>query len=235
MKRLLPWSNLSLEGFESLCRSSESKAELDDYKHKVFFPPKIPKVCFESQDRAKQLLTVKCLGYKRKIDGGGKLGEIPYDAEHMFLMKVASTGSAFAVRGLLPYVVNLWEAGSPYQSEARLNRFLIRLGRTLATRKKPKINPDAPDWLNNVDQTERFVVEGWCERIIVDDEYWPPLCCLTTKALAKFLRLCNVKHCKLGKENERSLERAIQRLGLVRIPRGRVNYVDKRNRQFLFG
>ena len=235
MKKLLPWSNLSVEEFQSLYENSELKGQLDDYKHKVFFPPKIPKACFDSQDHAMQLLLVKCLGYKRKTNGGGRLGDIPYDAEHMFLMKVASTGSAFVVRGLLPYVINLWEAGSPYQSETRLNRFLIRLGRALATKKKPKIDTYVPDWLHNIDQTERFIVEGWCKRIVVDGEKWPPLCCFTTSALVKFLRLCNVKHCKLGKKNSRTIEKAIQRLGLVRIPRGRVNHVEKRLGQFLFG
>jgi hypothetical protein len=64
MKKLLPWSNLSLEEFESHYQNPKNKAELDDYKLQVFFPPKIPKVCFESQDRAMQLLIVKCLGYK---------------------------------------------------------------------------------------------------------------------------------------------------------------------------
>jgi hypothetical protein len=235
MKKLLPWSNLSFEEFESFYKNPEFKAQLDDYKRRVFFPPKIPKICLDSQERARQLLTMKCLGYRRKADGGGKFGEIPYDVEHVFLIKVASTGSAFAVRGLLPYVRNLWETRSPYQSETRLNRFLIRLGRVLATKKKPKIDTYVPDWLHNVDQTERFIVEGWCKRIIVDGEKWPPLCCFTTSALVKFLKHCNVKHCKLGKKNSRTIEKAIQRLGLVRIPRGRVNNVEKRFGQFLFG
>jgi hypothetical protein len=235
MKRLLPWSNLSLEELQSLYENAELKSQLDGYKQKVFFPPKFPKACFDSQDHAMQLLIVKCLGYKRKDNGGGTLGDIPYDADHMFLMKVESAGSVFAVRGLLPYIRNLWESDSPYQSEAQLNRFLIRLGRALATKKKRKIDTNVPDWLHNVDQTERFIVEGWCKRIVVDGEQWPPLCCFTTPALVKFLRLCNVKHCKLGKKNSRTIEKAIQRLGLVRIPRGRVNFVEKRLGQFFFG
>jgi hypothetical protein len=235
MKKLLPWSNLSFEEFQSIYKNPELDSQIADFKKKAFLPPQIPKACFDSQDRAWQLLLIKCLGYKRKTNGGGKLGEIPYDAEHMFLMKVASTGSAFAVRGLMPYVINLWEAGSPYQSEERLNRFLIRLGRALATKKRPKIDTYVPDWLHNVDQNERFIVEGWCKSIIVDDEKWPPLCCFTTSALVKFLQRCNVKHCKLGDKDARTIERAIQRLCLVRIPRGRVNHVEKRHGQFFFG
>ncbi len=58
MKKLLPWSNLSVEEFASFYQNPEFKTQLDDYKHKVFFPPKIPKICFDSQERAMQLLTI---------------------------------------------------------------------------------------------------------------------------------------------------------------------------------
>jgi hypothetical protein len=79
MKKLLPWPNISVEEFQSLYENSELKSQLDNYKHKVFFPPKIPKVCFDSQGHAMQLLIVKCLGYKRKTNGGGTLGNISWN------------------------------------------------------------------------------------------------------------------------------------------------------------
>src|SRR5439155_13767669 len=116
-------------------------------------------------------------------------------------------------------------------AENRLNRFLIRLGRALASTGNRR---QLPDWLHGVDQKERFVVEGWCERIIVDGEYWPPLCCFTSAALVKFLSLCKVTHAKLTPKNARTFERAILRLGLKRIPRRRIKRVEKPFGEFRF-
>jgi len=174
---------------------------------------------------------MQALGLKPKPGGGAAFGNIPIDVERFFLSKVEAAGTVFAVRGLLAFIKILWETDSPYRSEVRLNRFLIKLGRALASKRK---RGSLPDWLHRVDQTERFIVEGWCERIIVDGEKWPPLCFLTTPALVRFLRLCKVTHCKLARKDARTIERAIQRLGLVRVPRkARIKQVQKRSGQFV--
>ena len=185
---------------------------------------------WQSQNQAMDKIILKALGRTYKAGGDSSFGKIRYDAEQMFLTEAEAAGTAM-IRGLLPFVVSLWEADSPHQSEARLNRFLINLGRKLASKKNHR---KLPDWLNGVDQTERFIVLGWCENIIVDNEPWPMLCCLTSPALKKFLRLCNVTHCKLGGNSTRTIERSIQRLGLVRLPRSRIKYVEKRLGQFCF-
>jgi hypothetical protein len=135
-----------------------------------------------------------------------------------------SDGNSFRCAWTVAFSVDLWEADSPHRSETRLNRFLIKLGRDLASIKERRT---LPDWLHNIDQTERFIVEGWCESITVDDERWPSLCCFTTPALVKLLKLCNVKHCELGTKDARTIERSIQRLGLVRIHRRRIKHVEK--------
>lgn len=193
---------------------------------------KVPAVCLESQRRAQDKLTLQALGLRPKPGGDAAIGDTEIDAERLFLSKVEATGTVFAVRGLMVFVNNLWRADSPYRSEDRLNRFLIKLGRALAAKGK---RTSLPDWQRKVDQTERYIVFGWCDRIVVDGERWPPLCFLTTPALVKFLKLCNVTHCKLATKDARTIERSIQRLGLIRVPRkNRIRRVDKRLGQFVF-
>jgi len=211
-----------------------------------------------SQARALNTLIIQARGYRRKAGGGASIGPTEIDIERMMLSEAEAAGSAMKVRGLLPFIRSLWEAektvivktaGSnsqstsadwasglerkiipnPHKSEARLNRFLIKLGRALAATEKRRT---LPDW-GHMDQTIRFVVEGWCESIIVDGERWPHLCLLTTPALARFLTLCAPR--RWGRERDpRTLERAITRLGLIRIPKGRIQRVEKRFGQFRF-
>ena len=84
-----------------------------------------------------------------------------------------------------------------------------------------------------MDQTIRFVVLGWCESIIVDDENRPQLCFFTTPALAKFLTLCTPQRWK-PEQDPRTLERAITRVGLLKMPTGRIKRVEKKSGQFYF-
>jgi hypothetical protein len=132
---------------------------------------------------------------------------------------------------------NLWA------SESRLNRFLKRLGRALESTKK-RGEFWVLDWQKNVNRTLSYIVQGWCKRIRVDGELWPPLCCLSTPALAKFLTLCKVPPGQAplwNKEKEtglpkqpRTLEQEIRRMKLVRIPKGRIKEVEKKFGQFRF-
>ena len=213
---------------------------------------------WQSQEMAMRKLMIQASGYKCKKGGGASIGETEIDIEQMMLSEAEATGSAMKVTGLLPFIRGLWEkdktilvktattcwkptptdwaAGlerrlipNPDMSEKRLNRFLIKLGRALADNEKRR---ELPDW-THMDQTMRFIVHGWCESIIVDGEHWPQLCFLTTPALAKFLTLCNPQRWKEG-QDPRTLERAIVRLGLVRIPKGRIKHVEKRFGQFRF-
>jgi hypothetical protein len=191
----------------------------------------IPKACYESQERALKKLTRQAWRLKQNPRGNASIGDTRINAEQMFLAEVEATGTVFASSGLFDFIRRLWDPASPGRSEARLNRFLIKLGRALAATGKRR---DLPDWLQGVDQTERFIAEGWCGNISVGGENWPPLCCFTTPALVKFLRLCRVSHCKLAAKDPRTIERAIARLGLVRIPRGRIRHVEKRLGEFRF-
>jgi hypothetical protein len=84
-----------------------------------------------------------------------------------------------------------------------------------------------------MDQTMRFIVHGWCESIIVDDLRWPALCFLSTPALAKFLTLCEPPRWK-EHQDPRTLERKIARLGLMRIPGGRIKKVVKKGGRIHF-
>lgn len=206
----------------------------------------------QSQRIAHSKLMIQALGYKRKEGGGASIGETPIDLEHMLLTEAEATGSAMKVGHLLPYIKSLWEADktilvkkpgskavktladwegsferrvipNPDQSEERLNRFLIKLGRALADKSKRR---DLPDWIH-LNQTIRFVVEGWCQRIEVDGEPWPMLCLLSTPALAKFLTLCNPPRWQAN-QDPRTLERAIQRYGLVRIQSSKIRRVEKK-------
>ena len=205
---------------------------------------------WQSRSRARHKLIIQVTG--RKLNDKGHL-----DAEQYFLELAASKGTAaigslrYFLGGvvgvslknkrditydetLMPNVVLLPDKNGLWASEDRLNGFLKKLGRILSTKKKHGKPLYEPDWLHGVDQTVRFIVEGWCENIIVDEERWPMLCFLTTPALVRFLRLCNVKHCKLGRKDARTIEREIQRLGLIRIPRGRIKHVEKRGGKFIF-
>jgi hypothetical protein len=203
---------------------------------------------WHSQRQALNKLIIKPWGYRCKAAGGASVGAMEIDVERMILSEAEATGSALKATGLPRFLRSLWEtdktlivktaAGferrvipNPDRSEARLNRFLIKLGQALARTKKRRA---LPDWLHGVDQTERFIVHGWCESITVDNERWPPLCFLTTPTLTRFLRMCKVTHCKLGGKDSRTIERAIQRLGLVRIPQGRIKHVEKRGGSFHF-
>jgi hypothetical protein len=201
---------------------------------------------------AQRKLTIQALGYKSKESGGASIGETEIDIEQMLLTEAEATGSAMKVGHLLPYIRGLWETEktvlvrksgvkkissmaeweaslerkvipNPDRSEPRLNRFLIKLGQALADKKKRRV---LPDW-KHMDQTVRFVVEGWCERIIVDGEQWPPLFLFSTPALAKFLSYCNPPRWQES-HDPRTLERAILRLGLVRIQKGRIKRVEKK-------
>lgn len=213
---------------------------------------------WKSQSCALDKLIIRALGYSCKAGGGASFGDVDIDLEQMVLCDAEATGSAMKVRGLLPFIRNLWEeektvfvktakgrwrptpavssAGlerkvipNPQMSEARLNRFLIKLGRALsASEKRRKL----PDWMH-MDQTIRFIVHGWCESIIVDDEPWPQLCFLTTPALAKFLALCTPQRWK-SEQDPRTLERAITRLGLIRISTGRIKLVARESGKIRF-
>jgi hypothetical protein len=115
------------------------------------------------------------------------------------------------------------------ESESRLKRFLIRLGRALADKSKRRA---LPDWEHKVDRPMQLIAEGWCERISVDGKMWPPLCCLSTPAIKKLLSLSKV----IGTTREaRTIEQAIRRLGLKRIPRGRIQDVEEKFGVFRFG
>jgi len=213
---------------------------------------------WQSQSGALNKLIIQARGYRCKQGGGATIGETEIDVERMMLSEAEAAGSAMKVRGLLPFIRSLWEkdktvivktatarwrptpanwaAGlerrvipNPDMSEPRLNRFLIKLGRALAATEKRR---DLPDWMH-MDQTIRFIVHGWCESITVDGEHWPQLCFLTTPALAKFLTLCTPQRWK-NERDPRTLERAITRLGLVRIPKGRIKHVEKKSGQIRF-
>ena len=202
----------------------------------------------QSQERAMDKQMIQTWGYKCKKGGGASIGSQEIDIERMILSEAEATGSALKAMGLQMFLRSLWEDNktiivktpkgleervipNPDKSEARLNRFLIRLGRALADKKRRR---ELPDWLHGVDQTERWIVQGWCESITMDGEPWPPLCLLTTPALGRFLRLCNVTYCKLGRKDARTIERAIQRLGLVRLSHARIKHVEKRGGRFYF-
>ena len=213
-------------------------------------PIHIPKTCFNSQKRAHEKLVNQATDMK--LDAQGSL-----DPEQYYLRMVESTGTALSVGGLRQFlggvvpvklkhgkgavyddslqsdVVLLPDKDGLWASEARLNRFLIRLGRSLAkskTREKPLF---VPDWQHRVEKVLQFVVAGWCERILVDGEHWPPLCCLSAPALAKFLTLCK-KPLWENAKNYRTLEQHIRRLGLHQISKGRIKEVERRFGQFRF-
>jgi len=238
MKKFLRWPNLppaeSLP--KALCDWPNMKAWIEDERLNALPYIDIPQVCHDSKSRAMDKLILQALGLKRDKIGDARFGDTPISAERLFLSKVEASGTA-RTRGLDVFTNNLWKSAwqstpNENSSEVRLNRFLIKLGRALESTKK---RSNLPDWLHKVDQTERFIVEGWCNRIQVDGEMWPPLCCLTTPALVKFLRLCNVKHCKLATKDARTIEKAIQRLGLVRVPRKwRLKHIKKKFGEFRF-
>lgn len=152
-KALRPWSDLPNNRLPPALLSNPGvKAWIREQRRHALPPMVAPKVCLESKGRAMQKLTLQALDWKQKEGGRAASGDIPIDAERMFLSKVEAMGTVFAARGLLPFINGLWKADSPYQSENRLNRFLIKLGRALASKKK---RTSLPDWLHKVDQTER--------------------------------------------------------------------------------
>jgi hypothetical protein len=240
MKRLLPWPDLIGELPSALLKNPKVKAWADDQRKNCIKPPPIPKVCYESQKWALEKLTLQALRLKRKEPGDARFGDTRIDTEQMLLSKAQAAGTA-NFRGLRLFMDTLW-SNLP-ASESRLNRFLIRIGRALESKDARRPDWSKPDWLE-VPKYEMLIVEGWCDRINGDGEHWPPLCCLTYGALAKFLTLCKVPPGQAqlwGKEmdtnlpkNPRTLERAVQRLGLVPIPKGRIRNVEKRQGQFRF-
>jgi hypothetical protein len=215
----------------------------------------IPKICSDSQKRVWSKLINQACGMKADAEGN-------LDPEQYYLSMVGSTGTALSVGGLRwflggvvpvrfkngkgsvydetlqPDVVLLPDKGGLWASEARLNRFLIRLGKALTNKKKRGKPLWIPDWSNNVKRTLNYIVQGWCESIIVNNETWPPLCCLTYGALAKFLTLCEtpVGQGRLWSEKHppRTLETEIQRLGLVAITKGKIKDVEKKFGEFRF-
>ncbi len=235
--------------------AEKRKAWADDQKQNCIKPPPIPKICYESQKRALKRLTLQALALKQ--GDGATFGDIRIDVEQLFLGKVEATGTG-NIRGLRQFVDNLWATLDDSksnlsrwlvsnendkaknnarelvkESESRLNRFLIRLGKKLESKDKRRA---LPDW-SAVDKIETLIAKGWCERISVNGELWPPLCCLTYGALAKFLTLCKrqpgegqlwgtQKGTKLP-NNPRTLETAIRRLGLVSLPKGKIKDVEK--------
>lgn len=232
MKKPLRWPALPPGGPPRvLLAHPRLRAWGEDERRNALPPMTIPKACYESQQRALKKLMLQAGRLKPDPRGDASIGDTRINAEQMFLAEVEATGTVCASSGLFDFIRRLWDPTSPERSEARLNRFLIKLGRALAATRKRR---DLPDWLQGVDQTEWFIAEGWCGNICVDGEDWPPLCCFTTPALVKFLRLCRVSHCKLAAKDPRTIERAIARLGLVRIPRGRIRHVEKRFGEFRF-
>ncbi len=211
-------------------------------------PIHIPKKCSDSQKMAWNKLIYQACAMKVDAEGN-------FDPEQYYLDMVKSTGTVVSVGGLRwflggvvpvrfknrketvydetlqPDTVLLPAKDSLWASEARLNSFLIKLGKALANKSKRGNPLWVPDWPKNTDRTLTYVVQGWCESIFFNGEKWPPLCCLSTPALAKFIKLC--KSC--GNINDpRTLEQAIRRLGLVSIPKGRIKEVEKRFGQFHF-
>ena len=229
MKKLLPWSDYSLKQFRLLYKKEPKlRATLDAIKRSGILTPEIPKACYDSQKRAMAKLTMQALGIKCRPGGDSTFGDIAVDAEQCLLSEVEASGT---VRGtyFLPFVRSLGETGSPYKDDARLDRFLIKVGRKLENKSKRR---NLPDWHYGVDQTMQYIVHGWCVRILVDGEKWPPLCCLSTPVLKGFLRLA--KGVRTAKE-ARTIEQEIRRLGLKRISKGRVMRVEKRFGVFRFG
>jgi hypothetical protein len=194
-------------------------------------PFDIPMECIESQKHAMRLLIVKGRRWRpTKAHGGARLGDIEIDVERMLLVQVEAAGSARGVRGLQGFLRALWMAEDS-ESERRLNQFLIRLGRALASPDKRTV---LPDW-KHMDHTVPCIVDGWCRSLCINGECWPPLCCLTTPVLVKLFKWTKTGNVNSepGKDS-RTLEKAIERHGLVRIPTGRLKFVEKRFGRLLF-
>jgi hypothetical protein len=212
---------------------------------------------WQSQSIALNRLIVDAWGYKRRAGGGASVGATDIDVERMMLSEAEATGSAMKVTALLPFIRSLWEekttvfvrtsglkahakgqhsggeferqtVPNPEMNEERLNRFLIKLGRALAQTTKRR---NLPDW-THMDQTITLIVHGWRESIYVDGLRWPILCFLSTPALAKFLSMCKPSRWK-EHQDPRTLERRIERLGLVRLPAGRIQHVARRAGNFV--
>jgi hypothetical protein len=258
MKRFLPWPDESLAALRTLLKNDPKlNAQVDAAARSFLVPPKIPKECFDSQERALSELNNKACGMKTDAQGNCA-------PEKYYLEMVKSTGTALSVGGLREFLGGVVpvrfknKTGTRYDetlepdtvllpakedclwaSEARLNHFLIQLGRALAKsggRGKPLW---IPDW-REVKEVNHLIVLGWCDRILVAGEHWPPLCCLTYGALAKFLTLCKPSRWNIDKvtrlpSNPRTLEAEIRReLGLVSIPKGKIKQVESRFGQFRF-
>lgn len=246
MKKLLPLARFpqTLKEFRFLYNDPKLRKQLDDLKTKVLFLPEIPKICYESQSRAIDRLIMQAWGVKEKPGGDSAWGEIPVDAQQWLLSEVKAKGTA---RGtfLLQILHNLSDRNSPDFDENGLDRFLIKLGNALSklgNALSDKSNRrELPDWENGVTPLKRYIAHGcWCYPITVDGERWPPLCVLSAPVLAKFLTLCKKPLWRKTKgtnepENPRTLEQEIRRLGLKRIPKGRLMQVEKRFGVFRFG
>jgi len=204
---------------------------------------------WQSQERAMSKLVNQATGMKADEEGN-------LDPEQYYLDMVAAKGTAASVGGLRyflggvvpvilkhqtglvydqtlePDIVLLPEKDGLWASETRLNSFLKRLGRALESTKKRGAPLWEPDWMQGVDQTERFVTEGWCKRIIVDGEWWPLLCCLTYPALQQFLK--RRKRPLATKDSDVAFRQRIRRLGLVSIRKGKIRHIEKRGGKFYF-
>jgi hypothetical protein len=251
-KRLLPWSNLPQGAFpKAWLKIASIKTWVDDQEKNALPPIDIPRCCHDSQKRAWDLLINRAC--KMPAD---EFGHLDPDKYHLDI--VEARGTAFGdgglrqflgghvtvilkeKRGQIPQFGLALANDSIWEDEKRLNRFLKKLGRTLenAKKKQGQTNttfPYAPDWEHNTSRFDQLVVQGWCERIIVDDEQWPPLCCLTHPALFDFLKLC--KNPVISKSNSdlEAFRQRIRRLKLISIPKGRLRFVEKReNGQFIF-
>jgi len=260
VKNPLPWPDF--EGLlpESLLNDPSMKKWVENQKRSTLTPPAIPDGCRDSQRRALNKLIMRAS--EMKGDEKGELDTIHLDPMQYYLDLVASTGTA-AVSGLRPFlggvvavrfknrsgivydetlepdVVLLPTKNDPLASEAALNSFLIRLGRALERSKNPaKRRPLWPlDWEKNVAPTTFLIVQGWCDRIIVDGQMWPPLCCLTAGALMELLSLSKSTQCKNTAAKEaRTVEAELRRLGLVRIAKGKFKrvFLAKGGQHFLF-
>lgn len=196
--------------------------------------PPIPKPCRDSQHRATLFLIEQAWGYRPDLKKIPKEPTdsmpVPMDVDEMYLADMETYPTQHVLAIARPYAESL-------EAQDR-GRFVARLMNKSKSAKLKK----RPDWSSeSVDQVERYLVMGWCDRITVDGEKWPPLCCLSWAALAKFLTLCKCKP-PLWSASDRykfipdakRLQKICERLGLVPIPKGKFKHVEKSFGQFRF-
>jgi hypothetical protein len=251
-KRLLPLRNLLIDAFDNFPQSpltTEQKAIVEHHKENSLRLPQIPKICEQNQAKAWHLLINRATGLETD-----ESGSVDSDAWHLAM--VASKGTAFGNDALRHFLAGLrtvrtkpkggkkfgpwhldYSDDSIWASEERLDKFFKKLGRILENAHKTKgKQPFVPDWKRNVDRIDQLVVQGWCERITVDGEYWPPLCCLTIPALLRFLTICRPPVIPNNSADIDAFRQRIHRLGLLSVPtKHRLRYVDRdQHGQFIF-